>query len=135
VDCFSHSCRVHTAVSQEVSKSVGGPHGHHGQLSRALWMGTAHHSFCPMASSHCVVVSTCNNKNREEILSLPTKSTCFGRDSPSRASILPDRWWSLSYCHNGNNAATKHLHQGLNPKYTHMVLSDHPDFHKICMLS
>ncbi len=35
----------------------------------------AHHSFCPIASSHCVVVNTYNNKNRKEILSLPTKST------------------------------------------------------------
>jgi len=34
-----------------------------------------HHSFCHMASSHCVVLNTYNNKNWEEIFSLPTKST------------------------------------------------------------
>jgi hypothetical protein len=53
----------------------------------------------------------------------------------SKASTLPNRWWLLSYDHNGNNVIIEHLHQGLNPKYTHMVLSDHLDFQKIYMLA
>jgi hypothetical protein len=53
----------------------------------------------------------------------------------NEASTFPNMWLSLSYCHNGNNATIKHLYQGLNPKYTHMVLSDHPNFQKICMLN
>jgi hypothetical protein len=89
----------------------------------------AHHSFCPMASSHYVVVNTCNNKNGKKFLVCQLKV----HDSmvifhPNRTSTLPNMWCSLSYYHNGKNATIEHLHQGLNPKYTHMVLSDHPNF-------
>jgi hypothetical protein len=45
---------------------------------------------------------------------------------PNRASTFRNIWWSFSYYHNNNNAIIEHLHQGLNPKYTHVVLSDHP---------
>ncbi len=89
----------------------------------------AHHSLCPMAFSHCVVVNTCNNKIRKRFLVCQLKAhDLVVTFHLSRASTLPNKWWSFSFCHNGNNVTSKHFHQGLNLKYIHMVLSDHPNF-------
>ncbi len=71
----------------------------------------AHHSFYPMPFSHCVVVNTYNNKIGKRFLVWELKA----HDSVvtfhlSKASTLPNKWWSFSFCHNGKNATSKHLH-------------------------